>query len=128
MRQMPYRPGNEISQTFNSGILTVYDQKDKAEPGHIPKPFLTKKAVLRYEEQRLGLNRYYAAKQNNVDVNRVVRVPASNIAITPQDVIKAENGLYYEIDMVQTVQGVWPACLDLTLKRFEQVAAEEEAT
>lgn len=120
MRKAPFRPDNEISQTFNSGVCNLYSVEDKARPGYRPRPDLTPKAFLRYEEQRLGLNRYYAGRQVNVEAERVIRVPQgpSTQMPTPQDVVRMENGLFYRIDLVQTVPGVWPRCLDLTLVRY----------
>lgn len=120
MRQSPFRPNNDISQQFNSGIVKIYRVKDAAKPGYQPKPSLTLAATLRYEEQRAGLNRYYAARQNNVTVERVVRVPKGP-PFSPQDVAVTEDGRQYMIDMVQIVQGVWPPCLDVTLARTDQV-------
>lgn len=124
MRQTPWRPDNEISQTFNSGVCTVYTQRDGARPGFKPDPILGRKAFLRYDEQRLGLNRYYAGRQVNVDAERVIRVPRGpdGQVPTPQDVVRTENGRLYRVDFVQTVPGVWPASLDLTLSRFVQKA------
>lgn len=118
MRKLPFRAGNEISQTYNDGVLTVYGVTDAAKPGYAPKPKPVKKVDLRYEEQRLGLNRYYAALQNNVDVERVVRVPKW-APISPQDIVGIWGGRQYEIRMVQTVPGVWPPSLDLTLARLD---------
>lgn len=118
-RKMPFRPGNEISQAFNDGMVTVYRLKDAAKPGYMPKPDPIKIAVLRYEEQRLGLTRYYSAKQNNVDVERVVRVPRGT-AIAAQDIAVTEDGQEYAIDMIQTVDGVFPPSLDLTLAKVSQ--------
>lgn len=125
MREAPWRPDNEISQTFNSGVCTVYVQLDGARPGFKPDPKLDRKGFLRYEEQRLGLNRYYAGRQVNVDVERVIRVPQgpAQQVPTPQDVVRTEDGVFYRVDFVQTVPGVWPQCLDLTLSRFVQKAA-----
>lgn len=122
MRKLPFRPGNEISQTFNSGVCSVYGQEDRAKPGYQPKPELKRKALLRYEEQRLGLNRYYAARQVNVEAERVIRVPKGSAASrpTPQDMVRTENGVLYRVEFVQTVPAVWPASLDLTLVRFDR--------
>lgn len=120
MRKAPFRPNNEISQTYNSGVCTLYRQRDVAKAGYAPRPELARKAFLRYEEQRLGLNRYYEARQADVEVERVIRVPEppSEQAPTTQDVLKTEDGMYYRIDFVQTVPGVWPLSLDLTLVRY----------
>lgn len=118
-RKLPFRPGNEICQSFNDGVATVYRLVDTAKPGYLPKPEPVKTAVLRYEEQRLGLTRYYAAQQNNVDVERVVRVPRGP-GIAVQDIAVTEDGQEYAIGMVQTVEGVFPPCLDVTLAKVSQ--------
>lgn len=120
MRKAPFRPGNEISQSYNSGVCTVYAQRDTARPGYRPRPELKRKAFLRYEEQRMGLTRYYTARQVDVEVERVIRVPQGPAAVipNPQDVVKTENGVFYRVDLVQIVPGVWPPSLDLTLVRY----------
>lgn len=120
MRRAPFRPDNEISQTYNSGVCTLYKQRDTARPGYKPRPELERNAFLRYEEQRMGLNRYYAARQVDVEAARVIRVPKGPVADipTPQDIVKTENGVFYRVDFVQTVPGVWPESLDLTLVRY----------
>lgn len=126
MRQMPFRPGNEISQSYNSGIVTVYRVTDGAKPGFAPAPVLEQKAVLRYEEQRLGLTRYYTGRQNQVQIEKVIRVP-KGADVSPQDVAVAETGRQYRIDLVQLVEGVWPPSLDLTLAKVEQEYAVSDS-
>lgn len=119
MWRAPNRPKNEISQSFNDGVLTVYKQTDTAKPGHQPKPTLTPKITLRYEERRLGIQRYYSAAQNQVRVERVVRT-AKTVKVSSQDIAMTEDGQTYRIDLVQTVPDVYPPCVDLTLVRHEQ--------
>ena len=114
----PYRPANEVTQDYNDGIVTIYAAADSALPGYQPKPELTEKIVLRYEEQRLGIQRYYAAMQNQIQIERVIRVPRAEI--TNQDIAETENGVKYRIDLIQTVDLVYPPSLDLTLTRYEQ--------
>lgn len=119
----PTRPTeNQITQCFGDGVVTVYAVTDAAAPGYQPKPQLVKppKAVLRYEEQRLGIQRYYEAMQNQIQVERVIRTPRYG-QITNQDIAMTEDGRQYRIDLVQTVQNVWPASQDLTLVRIEQI-------
>lgn len=120
MRKTPFRAGNEISQSYNSGILTVYRVTDGAKPGFAPVPTMKKAAILRYEELRLGINRYYAAEQNQVKIEKVVRV-IKGPEISSQDVAVTEDGRQYRIDLVQLADGVWPPSLDLTLAKVEQV-------
>ena len=119
----PTRPTeNQITQCYDDGVVTVYAVTDAAAPGYQPKPQLVMppKAVLRYEEQRLGIQRYYEAMQNQVQVDRVIRTPRYG-QITNQDVAITEDGRQYRIDLVQTVQNVWPATQDLTLSKIEQI-------
>lgn len=120
MRKTPFRPRNEISQSYSSGIVTVYRVTDGAKPGFAPVPVLERKAALRYEELRVGLTRYYQARQNQVQVEKVIRVP-KGADVSPQDVAVTEDGRQYRIDQVQLAQDVWPASLDLTLAKPVQV-------
>ena len=123
----PYRPNNEVTRDFNGGVVTVYEVTDSAPPGYQPKPTLVQppKAVLRYEERRLGLQRYYEAMQNQIQVERVIRVPRAG-KITSQDVAETEDGRRYRIDLIQTVDGVWPPSQDLTLVKYQQEEAQND--
>ena len=119
----PTRPTeNPTTLGCGDGVGTVYAVTDAAAPGYQPKPQLVKppKAVLRYEEQRLGIQRYYEAMQNQIQVERVIRTPRYG-PITNQDIAVTEDGRQYRIDLVQTVQNVWPASQDITLARIEQI-------
>ena len=115
----PHRPDNEITQELNSGVVKIYSVDDSAQPGYQPKPTLTLKLTLRYEEQRLGINRLYMSRQNQAEVEKVIRVPRQD-SISNQDVAILENGSQYSIDYTQTVQDVYPPCLDLSLVKVEQ--------
>lgn len=127
-RKIPFRPENKITQPFNDGLVKIYAVTDTALPGYAPVKTLTQVATLRYEEQKLGVNRYYAAMQNQVKIQRVIRVPESPLEITTQDVAETEDGRRYRIDLVQRLQNVWPVCLDLTLVEFTQNAPEQPET
>lgn len=119
MRKPPTRKSNEISQTYNSGILTVFSVRDAAEPGYAPVKKLAQKVELRFEEIQLGLTRYYSALQNNVRVERVLRCPYRP-EVSPQDVAITMDGRQYQIELVQKLQDVWPVSMDLTLSRIDQ--------
>lgn len=119
MRQAPYRPKDEISQSYNDGIVDICTVTDKAEPGYLPRPVLSKLCTLRYAEQRLGISRYYSAKQNQIQVERVLRVPRA-APVTNQCVAITEDGAKYGIDLVQAVKDVYPPSLDLTLVQYTQ--------
>lgn len=140
-RKAPFRPraATEISQAFNDGMVTVYDVRDEAVMGFMPSPVYQVKTTLAYQERKLGIKRYYDARQNQVRVERVIRVPKPSgvfqpegdvpepMRITNQDAARTEDGKLYRIDLVQSVPDVYPPSLDLTLAVYEQnaVAANE---
>lgn len=115
----PYRPKGEITQGYNDGVVTVYAVTDAGPPGGLPVEKLVKKAVLRYEERRLGLQRYYQGKQNQVEVERVLRTPRRK-GVSSQDLAVTEDGQQYRIDLVQSAADVYPPSMDLTLVRIAQ--------
>lgn len=115
----PHRPDNEITQEMNSGVVKIYSVEDSAQPGYQPKPSLTLKLTLRYEEQRLGINRLYLSRQNQAEIEKVIRVPRQD-SISNQDVAILESGSQYSINYTQTVQDIYPPCLDLSLVKIEQ--------
>ena len=115
----PHRPDNEITQEMNSGVVKIYSVEDSAQPGYQPKPSLNLKLTLRYEEQRLGINRLYLSRQNQAEIEKVIRVPRQD-SISNQDVAILENGSQYSINYTQTVQDIYPPCLDLSLVKVEQ--------
>lgn len=121
-RKAPFRPRQEaeISQSYTDGVVTIYSVSDGATAGRLPRPELTEKIRLDYQERKLGVQRYYQAKQNQIHVERVIRVPRSPIEITSQDVAITEDGRRYRIDLIQAVRDVWPASLDLTLTAYTQ--------
>lgn len=118
MQKAPNRPKHEITQAFADGILCIYAVRDAASPGCKPVPKLEKKFTLRFEEQRLGITRLYQSRQAQSEIERVLRVPKAG-EISAKDVAILE-GKQYRIDTIQTVQAVYPPCLDLALVQLEQ--------
>lgn len=116
MWRAPSRPTHEISQSYNDGVVTIYAVTDKAEPGNMPTMEMTKCITLQYEEQRLGLTRYYAAAQAMSQVERVIRVPR-HPAVNAQMMAITEDGRKYRIDLVQSTENIYPPSLDLTLSK-----------
>lgn len=115
----PNRPNNAISQTYNSGVVTIYAVTDAARPGYKPTQKPEKKMALRYDEQRIGINRAYLGRQNQVQIERVIRVPHTG-RVSSQDIAVTEDDKQYRIDLVQLADGIYPPSDDLTLSRIEQ--------
>ena len=85
------RKNNKISQQYSDGVVNIYSVADTARPGLKPEETLTPKIKLFYEEQRLGINRYYSAMQNQVEASRVIRTPRAG-GISNQDIAITEDG------------------------------------
>ena len=119
MWKAPNRPNHEITQPYNDGIVTIYAAENVAKPGYAPQVELTKKVTLPYAEQRLGIQRYYQGMQNQMEIQRVIRVPKS-VPVNSQDVAQTEDGRKYRIDLVQNVLDVYPPSMDLTLVKASQ--------
>lgn len=115
----PDRPNGQISRSFPDGVVKIYNAENAAKPGYAPEIKKTLKATLPYEERRLGIQRYYMAEQNQIQVQRVVRVPRG-VKITSQDVAETEDGETYRINKVQAVTEGMPPALDLELAAYTQ--------
>ena len=116
MRKKPFRPSNEISQSYNDGTVKIYTVSNSAAPGYQPKEGLRLKYTLQYDERALGINRIYLSRQDHAEIIRVLRVPRVNIS--PQDVAITHDGQSYEISTVQLAKDVHPASLDISLKKL----------
>lgn len=119
MWRKPYRPNNEVTQSYNDGVVMIYSVENTAKPGYKPVEGLNKKVTLRYEEQRLGIQRYYESMQNQIEVERVIRTQRVK-GITNQDVAITEDNRQYRIDLIQLVPDSYPISVDITLTRIEQ--------
>lgn len=119
MRRAPNRPNHEITESYNDGIVNIYTVQDGAAPGYRPMPVLVLVKRMRYQERYLGINRLYSGRQNQVDIQRIVRVQKVP-GVSNQNVAITEDGQQYRIDSVQDVIGAYPPSLDLTLATVEQ--------
>ena len=116
----PNRPTHDISQSFNDGIINIFTVSDVAQPGRKPVQSLTPLLTLKYEERKLGIQRYYSGQQNQTEISRVIRVPQPPHEITNTMIAATEKSTQYRIRLVQMVRDVYPPCYDLTLERITQ--------
>lgn len=119
-RLAPRRPEHKVSIPFGDGVVRICGVSDTARPGYLPAEEDELIVSLPYDERKLGIQRYYAAAQNQTRVQRVIRVPKPPADITNREIAVTEDGKRYRIDLVQTVPDLWPESLDLTLAAFEQ--------
>jgi SPP1 family predicted phage head-tail adaptor len=70
-----------------------------------------------YERRKVGVNRFYNALQENVEISAVLRVP-DHFDVSTQDFCVID-GRQYEIHQVQDVSDTMPPSRDLSLKKTE---------
>jgi len=106
---------NFYTQPLNDGVLEVYanDRADGVDNLTI------KHGCLRYDERTVGINRYYKAKQENVEITRLLRVQRLR-DISTQDIAVTEVGEQYHIRRIVYPKDVVPPCCDLSLERVTQ--------
>lgn len=108
-------------QTFNDGVVNIYSVGNIAAPGNMPKEGLTLKVgSLRYKERTVGMNRFWAAMQNQTRVDLMLRVQRLR-NISPHDVAIPNDGEQYKIIQVQYPEDVEPSVMDLSLERIDAV-------
>lgn len=106
------------SQTFNDGICVIYSIKNIAQAGEKPKDGLAFKAgPLRYDERTVGMNRFWAAKQADARIDRLIRVPRIE-SVSTHDVAVLNSAEQYSLEQVQYPPDVDPKCMDLSLERI----------
>lgn len=101
------------AQTFNDGVVKIYAMSNSAAPGKLPVKSLTLKETLRYHERTVGITRYFAAKQANVKIDYVLRVPRLR-NVSAQDGAIPNDGQLYNIELVQYPEDD-PHVMDLSL-------------
>jgi hypothetical protein len=106
-------------QTFNDGVVNVYSVGNIADVGSMPKEGLTLKVgPLRYHERTVGMNRFWAAMQNQSRVDLVLRVPQRREVLT-HDIAIPTDGKQYKIKQIQYPEDISPPVMDLSLERIE---------
>lgn len=109
------------TQSFNDGLASIYKVGDTASPGDMPKEGLIFKQALRYEERTVGMGRYYAALQNSIKVDFVIRCPeVRGLSEKATDILVAVliDGQQYKVMQIQYIEDAQPPSMDLTLERL----------
>lgn len=107
------------TQSFNDGVVSVYAVSNTAQSGDMPSETITLKQTLRYHERTVGLTRFFAAKQANVEIKYVLRCPMLR-DISAQDIAIPNDGKQYRIVQVQYPEDVDPPVMDLSLEKLSQ--------
>lgn len=107
------------TQTFNDGVVKIYEVIDTSTNGGMPNESRALKNTLRFHEKTVGITRFYSAMQANKKVDRVIRCQKQP-AVSTLD--RAEiGGIYYDITQIQYPEDIEPPCMDLTLSLIKAV-------
>ena len=107
-------------QSFNDGVISIYKVADISLPGDMPVDGLVLKQTLRYKERTVGMGRYYAAMQNNIKVDFVIRCPeVRGLSEKATDILVAIliDGYQYTVKQIQYIEDSMPPAMDLSLER-----------
>lgn len=105
-------------QTFNDGICSICALENVGEKGNLPVMKLRETAGrVPYERRRAGIQRIHAARQEQAEIEEVIRIPRA-FPVSTQDICIID-GKEYGIHQVQIVPDVMPEASDLALKRLE---------
>jgi hypothetical protein len=110
---------NDTFTAFTDGYVQIFDVTNAAAAGNTPVASLTPKVELRFKERTVGVQRFYAALQENVTVSRLLRCPAI-MSVSTQDVAQVDGDEFYKIRQVQYPENVTPRVMDLSLERTVQ--------
>ena len=106
-------------QRYNDGVAEIYCIVNGAEAGDMP----TEKPVflhrLRFSVKTVGINRYYSAMQNMVNISRAIITPLM-ADVSTQD-IAVINGQQYRIQQKQELTDYRPPSMLLSLSDIEEV-------
>ena len=107
-------------QTFNAGVVNIYTVGNTATPGSMPQEGLTLKVgPLRYKERTVGLNRFWAALQNQARVDLLLRVSQIR-EVSTHDIAIPNDGKHYDIVQIQYPEDIEPPVMDLSLERIKE--------
>jgi len=107
------------TQQFNDGITNIYGMKNIAAVGDLPVyETILKVGSLRYQELKVFDSKFWAAKQDQTKIERLLRVPRIDF-VRRSDVVVPIDTEQYEIVQIQYTTDVEPQCMDLSLERLE---------
>lgn len=114
---MSKRPDQQV-ETFPDGVVDVYGQKNRK--------LGKKKATLRFEEQSVGVRRFYEAGALESDrIDRLVKVPRTGLVDRLDIAIVRSDGRQYRISRIQ---GKPERGVDLWELQSIQVMINQEGT
>lgn len=97
--------------SFSDGICDIYSEDEEGNK-------VGKYTNLGFSNRVLGFKRYFTAAANQIQVNRVIRIPPVP-NIDNHDTVEVKNVGKYSVELAQVVFDTNPPSIDLTLRQLE---------
>ena len=95
--------------TFNDGIVNIFDTDDDGEIIKSSRKFYA------YGERAVGVKRYYAACQNDIELEKVIHIHYLREMTTQKAVVI--NNTRYKVEQVQHFRTTKPSCTVISLSQ-----------
>lgn len=109
-------------QTFNDGLARFYETVNDTQNGRRPAKKLSLKSMLRYEERTVGMTRFWEAKRNDIQIDRMIRCPLQR-TVCVNDIAALPDGAQFAIRQVQYPKDVPAPVMDISLERLRDAYA-----
>ena len=101
---------------LDSGIVTIYELNNTANPGEMPKEVLKPLNSFYFGRRSIGYNRLYAAHGVTKQIDLLIRIWRADVTAGQYAII---NGVQYRVDEVQQLtDNSGLAVTDLTLEKL----------
>lgn len=104
-------------QTFNDGVVRIYEVKNTTIPGKTPKKSLVFKETIRYKAKTVGITRMNLAKQNNSKADKLIECPRREV-VTATSVAMLQDGKQYQVINLQYPEEREPPTMLITMERL----------
>jgi hypothetical protein len=105
--------------SFSDGVCDIYSEDDTENR-------VFKYIGLGFDNRVLGFKRYFTAAANQVQVNRVIRIPQVP-GIDNHDTVEVKGMGKYSIELIQSIFDTNPPSIDLTLRQLEMFEVTSNA-
>lgn len=95
-------------ETFHDGIVSFWQLDENRQPVLLVDG-------IRYQNRVVGIKRNYAAEQAGHTVEKLIRIPRTDLVIRGTFAVIADQ--QYHVLQAQTIQDTIPQCTDITLEQ-----------
>lgn len=115
-----YKKNNlrDVQKSFNDGICTLFSAYERKIEKY--------KGSFYFSNESVGVDHFWKAYNNNIEISRSISIPSNSITVDPQDIVNIEDS-FYKIVRIQFHDNKKPNYWTLALEKvpFEYEVAHE---